>query len=52
MPEPYLILIRSVFAFIFTLIMARLMGKKQISQLTFFDYIVGISIGNIAAAIA
>lgn len=28
------------------------MGKKQISQLTFFDYVVGISIGSIAAALA
>ncbi len=33
-------------------ILTRLMGKKQISQLTFFDYIVGISIGSIAAAIS
>jgi len=28
------------------------MGKKQISQLTFFDYVVGISIGSIAAEFA
>ena len=28
------------------------MGKKQISQLTFFDYVVGISIGSIAAALS
>jgi uncharacterized membrane protein YcaP (DUF421 family) len=28
------------------------MGKKQLSQLTFFDYVVGISIGSIAAAFA
>nr|WP_242874848.1 DUF421 domain-containing protein [Clostridium pasteurianum] len=26
------------------------MGKKQLSQLTYFDYIVGITIGSIAAA--
>lgn len=26
------------------------MGKKQIAQLTFFDYIVGISIGSVAGA--
>lgn len=30
-------------------IFGRLMGKKQIAQLTFFDYIIGISIGSIAA---
>ena len=28
------------------------MGKKQISQLTFFDYVVGISIGSIAASLS
>jgi uncharacterized membrane protein YcaP (DUF421 family) len=52
MPEYILILVRSLFSFIAILILARLMGKKQISQLTFFDYIVGISIGNMAASIA
>ena len=30
-------------------ILTRLMGKKQIAQLTLFDYIIGISIGSIAA---
>ena len=34
--------------FIFTF----LMGKKQISQLNFFDYVVGITIGSIAAQMA
>ncbi|MEM1484263.1 DUF421 domain-containing protein [Oscillospiraceae bacterium PP1C4] len=33
-------------------ILTRLMGKKQISQLSFFDYVVGISIGSIAAEYA
>lgn len=32
--------------------LARLIGKKLISQLTFFDYVVGTSIGSIAAAFA
>ncbi|MBX6377356.1 MAG: DUF421 domain-containing protein [Clostridia bacterium] len=39
---------RSVVAFFALLLMARLMGKQQISQLTYFDYIVGITIGDIA----
>src|SRR5699024_12288698 len=30
----------------------RLLGKKQIAQLTFFDYITGITIGNISAQMA
>ncbi|WP_410771861.1 hypothetical protein [Fontibacillus sp. BL9] len=29
--------------------MTRLLGKKQISQLTFFNYVTGITIGSIAA---
>lgn len=52
MPELVLILIRSIVAFILLLLMARIMGKKQISQLTFFDYCVGITIGSIAATMS
>jgi uncharacterized membrane protein YcaP (DUF421 family) len=33
-------------------VLTRIMGKRQISQLTFFDYVVGISIGSIAATFA
>lgn len=33
-------------------LLARLMGNKQISQLSLFDYIVGITIGSIAAEMA
>lgn len=33
-------------------IIAKLMGHKQISQLDFFDYITGITIGSIAAELA
>lgn len=52
MPDIVLILIRSVFAFLVLLVLTRLMGKKQISQMTFFDYVVGITIGSIAAAVS
>ncbi|GIO24341.1 DUF421 domain-containing protein [Oceanobacillus sp. J11TS1] len=52
MPEIVLILIRSIVAFILLFLMARFMGKKQISQLTFFDYCVGITIGSIAATLS
>lgn len=52
MPEFALILIRSVFAFVLLFFMSRLMGKKQISQLTFFDYCVGITIGSIASSMS
>ena len=33
-------------------ILTRIIGRKQMSQLTFFDYIIGISIGSIAADFA
>ena len=52
MPELVLILIRSIVAFLLLLLMTRIMGKKQISQLTFFDYCVGITIGSIAATMS
>lgn len=52
MPELVLILIRSLTAFLLLLLLARIMGKKQISQLTFFDYCVGITIGSIAATMS
>lgn len=49
MPELIVIVIRSLISFIVFLLLTRLMGKRQVSQLTFFDYIVGITIGSIAA---
>lgn len=44
------IFFRSVIAYFVLLFFTRIMGKKQLSQLTYFDYIVGITIGSIAAA--
>lgn len=51
MPEYVIIIIRSVFAFVTLLALTRWMGKTQVSQLTFFDYVVGITIGSIAASL-
>lgn len=44
--------VKTVIAAVVLFILARLMGKKQIAQLTFFDYVVGISIGSVAAAMS
>ena len=33
-------------------LLAKLMGRRQVSQLDFFDYIIGITIGSIAAELA
>ena len=43
------IALRSVVSIAVLFVLAKLMGSKQISQLTFFDYAIGISIGSIAA---
>jgi uncharacterized membrane protein YcaP (DUF421 family) len=51
-PDFVLIIIRSIVAFILLLFLTRIMGKKQLSQLTFFDYVVGITIGSIAATMS
>jgi Predicted membrane protein len=45
------VLLRSVITFIGLLGLALLMGRKQLSQITFFNYIVGITIGSIVAVI-
>ena len=43
---------RSIISIIVLFGFTRLSGKKQISQLSFFHYVIGISIGSIAAAYA
>jgi uncharacterized membrane protein YcaP (DUF421 family) len=49
MSEGLVVFVRAIIAFFSLLIFARLLGKEQISQLTFFDYVLGITIGSIAA---
>jgi len=44
--------ISSLIAICALFILTRIIGKKQMSQLTFFDYVIGISIGSIAARYA
>ncbi len=44
-------LLRTAVTFVVILILARIIGSKQLSQLTFFNYITGITIGSIAANI-
>lgn len=51
-PEMITVIIRAIVAFFLLLIMTRLMGKTQLSQLNFFDYVVGITIGSTASTLA
>lgn len=48
----YKILINGVIAFASLFLIAKLLGKKQIAELTFCDYVVGISLGSISAELA
>lgn len=48
-PNIYWLFINSFSAFWFLFIISKLLGKKQIAQLEFIDYAVGISLGSIAA---
>lgn len=46
------IILRTIIVLIVLFFIAKMIGKKQISQLNLFDYIVGITIGSIAADIS
>ncbi|MGE5381762.1 MAG: DUF421 domain-containing protein [Methylocystaceae bacterium] len=51
MNEALVVFVRGLIGFISLLIFARLLGKQQVSQLTFFDYVLGITIGSIAGSL-
>ena len=40
--------VRALFSFLALYIMCRILGKKLIAQLTFFDFVAGVSLGTIA----
>jgi len=52
MPEWIAIVLRSITTIFVLLAITRLLGKRQITQLTYFEYITGITIGSIAAYVA
>lgn len=52
LPDYFLVIIRSVMAAFSLLIFTRVLGKKQISQLNFFEYVLGITVGSIAASMS
>ena len=43
------VFIKGFISLIFLFFVIKLLGKKQVSQLNIFDYVIGISLGNIAA---
>jgi uncharacterized membrane protein YcaP (DUF421 family) len=46
-----IVVFRGFFSFLSLLVLTHLMGKKQVSQLTFFEYVTGITIGSIASSL-
>lgn len=44
--------IRTVYAYLLLMLAIRLMGRKAISQMTFFDFAVGITLGSVTANLA
>jgi uncharacterized membrane protein YcaP (DUF421 family) len=46
------VVLRTILVLIFLFILTKLMGKKQVSQLNIYDYLIGITIGSIAADIS
>ncbi|PZX07536.1 uncharacterized membrane protein YcaP (DUF421 family) [Psychrobacillus insolitus] len=49
MPEWLDVAVRSVMFLVFLFFVTKALGKKQIAQLSFFEYVTGITIGSIAA---
>ncbi len=43
------VVMRSLVSLIVLFLVTKMLGKKQVSQLSVFDYVIGISIGNFAA---
>lgn len=52
MSSVFTIVVRSLLAVLTLQLLARINGAKQISQLSFYDYITGITIGSMAAYMA
>ncbi|SHK00261.1 DUF421 domain-containing protein [Desulforamulus aeronauticus] len=52
MPDWYLTILRSLGVFALTLLLIRLMGKRQTSQLTLFDLITAVTVGVTVAVIS
>ena len=50
--ELMLIIFRTLLVLVVLFFLTKLMGKKQVSQMNVYDYLIGITIGSIAADIA
>ncbi|PNQ81097.1 MULTISPECIES: DUF421 domain-containing protein [Paenibacillus] len=51
MQEWALVALRTLLAIVILFVITKILGKRQVSQLSLFEYITGITIGNLAASI-
>ncbi|MCA1062083.1 DUF421 domain-containing protein [Rossellomorea sp. AcN35-11] len=52
MPEYFEVALRSMFILLSLFVITKLLGKKQLSKLSFFEYITGITVGSIAGTLS
>ena len=52
MEETWVVAVRSIIAFLTLITYTRVLGKQQMGNLTYFDYINGITIGSLAGTFA
>lgn len=52
MPEWSQIVLRTLLAVVVLFVMTKILGKRQVSQLSLFEYITGITLGSLAAYIS
>ncbi|MGR3763574.1 DUF421 domain-containing protein [Rossellomorea sp. NS-SX7] len=52
MPEYLQVALRSLFILLSLFFITKLLGKKQLSKLSFFEYITGITVGSIAGTLS
>jgi uncharacterized membrane protein YcaP (DUF421 family) len=52
MPETLEVMLRTLGAFFVILVLTRILNKEQIGQLTYYEYVTGITIGSMAATVA
>ncbi|AIQ13078.1 DUF421 domain-containing protein [Paenibacillus durus] len=52
MPTWLEVIFRTIFAVVVLFLLTKILGKRQVSQLSFFEYITGITLGSLAAYIS
>ena len=52
MPMWIQIMLRTLIAVVFLILLTKVLGKRQVSELSVFEYITGITIGNLAGYVS